>query len=116
VVSEILAGMAGAVRTRIAPDARLPTRRTLEERFFARWPRAYAALARVSSRLPPRSRIRRALLRRNALSGWGAWVRGDFDLMLVRFAPHHRYEPPREWQAVGMRSDYRLRVAGIAWG
>jgi ketosteroid isomerase-like protein len=70
-------------------------------------PGAFAAFARLAGRLPPRSRLRRALLKRNALSGWGAWVRQDFDLMLVRFAPDFRYEPPREWQAIGMRSVYQ---------
>src|SRR5207248_10384688 len=62
-------------RTPIVPDARLPTRRTLDERLFVRWPGAYAAFSRASLLLPPRSRLRRALLRRATLSGWAAWAR-----------------------------------------
>src|SRR5687767_4578019 len=71
-----------------------------------RWPRAWAAGARAATVLPPRSRLRRALLRRNALSGWGAGVRGDLDLCLVRFPPEYHYELPREWLIAGMPDSY----------
>jgi hypothetical protein len=106
-VSVILASMAEVVRTTIGPDARLPTRRTLEERLMVRWPGGWTALARALQLLPPRSRLRRALLRRNALSGWGAWVRGDLDLCVVRFAPDYHYDAPPEWLIAGMASVYR---------
>jgi hypothetical protein len=99
--------MPEVVRTAIGPDARLPTRRTLDERFMTRWPRGWAALSRAVNRLPPRSRLRRAALRRSALSGWGAWVRGDLDLCLVRFAPDYHYDPPSEWLVAGMPDNYR---------
>jgi hypothetical protein len=72
------------VRTAIGPDARLWTRRSLDDRLFVRWPRAYAAFARAVLRLLPRSRQRRALLRRQAPSGWSAYASGDLDLQLVR--------------------------------
>ena len=106
-VLAILAAMAGAVRTPVGPDARLPARRTLDERLFVRWPGAWPALARAGLALPPRSRLRRAGVRRAALLGWGAWVRGDLDAVLVRFSPDFHYEPPPEWLAAGMRSVYR---------
>jgi hypothetical protein len=99
--------MAEVVRTPIGPGARLPARRTLDEALLVRWPSLFPLISRPMQALPPRSRLRRAALRRTALSGWGAWQRGDFDLMAVRFAPGYRYEPPREWMAVGMRSVYR---------
>src|SRR5687768_3842845 len=98
--------MAEVVRMQIGRDARLPTRRTFDERLIVRWPDAYAALARSFTRLPPRSRLRRVFLRRNALSGWGAWVRGDLDLCLVRFASDYHYDAPREWLIAGMPSVY----------
>ena len=98
--------MAGAVRTPIGPNARVPTRRSLDERLFVRWPVAYAALSRAVLRLPPRSLLRRALLRRTVLSGWGAWARGDLDLLLVRYAPDVRLEPLHEIVAAGMRDSY----------
>jgi hypothetical protein len=107
--------MAEVVRTPIGPDAHLPTRRTLDERFMVRWPGAWAALARALDTLPPRSRLRRSLLRRNALSGWGAWVRGDLDLCLVRFAPDFHYEPPSEWLIPGMPTAYRGHAGLREW-
>jgi ketosteroid isomerase-like protein len=82
---------------------------------MVRWPGAWRALSRAAQALPPRSRLRRALLRRNALSGWGAWVRGDLDLCLVRFAPDYHYDPPREWLVAGMPSAYRGHAGLRQW-
>jgi ketosteroid isomerase-like protein len=107
--------MTEPVRTPIGTGARLSTRRTLDERLMVRWPRAWAALARAAFVLPPRSRLRRALLRRSALSGWGAWVRGDLDLCLVRFAPDYHYDAPREWLIAGMPSVYRGHAGMREW-
>lgn len=98
--------MPDVVRTPIGPDARLPTKRSLEERIYVRWPRLWPLVVRALQALPPRSRLRRALLRRGALSGWGAWVRGDLDLCVVRFAPDYRYDPPQAWLAAGMKDVY----------
>jgi hypothetical protein len=107
--------MAEVVRTQIGSGARLPMRRTLDERLIVRWPGAWATLSRAVGGLPPRSRLRRALLQRNALSGWGAWVRGDLDLCLVRFAPDYRYDPPSEWLIPGMPSVYRGHAGLRKW-
>jgi ketosteroid isomerase-like protein len=59
--------------------------------------------------------VRRSLLRRSALSGWGAWLRGDLELVLVRLAPDFRYDPPREWKAAGMQSVYRGHAGLREW-
>jgi hypothetical protein len=107
--------MAEVLRIPIGPDARLPTRRTLDERLFVRWPSVYAALSGAVLALPPRSRLRRTLLRRTALSGWGAWARGDLDLTLVRYAPDYQLEPPREFLAVGIRSTYKGQAGVREW-
>ena len=107
--------MTKAVRTEIGPDARLPMRRTPADRLIARWPGTFAALSRASQRLPPRSRLRRALVRSNALSGWGAWVRGDLDLCVVRFTPDYHYAPPREWLIPGMPTVYRGHAGLRQW-
>ena len=98
--------MVDVVRTPIGPDAHLPKRRTLDERLIARWPGVYAALSRAVNRLPPRSRLRRALIRRATLSGWAIWARGDFELMLVRYAPDYRWEAAPELLPIGMRDVY----------
>jgi ketosteroid isomerase-like protein len=107
--------VAEVVRTPIGSDVRLPKRRTLDERIMVRWPGAYAALSRAVDRLPPRSRLRQTLLRRNALSGWGAWVRGDLDLCLVRFSPDWHYDAPQEWLIAGMPSVYRGHAGLREW-
>ena len=80
-----------------------------------RWPGAWAALSRTLQALPRRSRLRRALVKHNALSGWGAWVRGDLDLCLVRFAPDYHYDPPSEWLIAGMPNVYRGHVGLRQW-
>jgi hypothetical protein len=82
---------------------------------MVRWPGVWAALSRAVTGLPPRSRLRRALLRRNALSGWGAWVRGDLELCLVRFAPDWHYDAPQEWLIPGMPSVYRGHTGLREW-
>ena len=98
--------MAGAVRTSIDPNAGLPAGRTLDERLIVRWPGGYAAVSRVLLRLPPRSRLRKELLKRTTLSAWGAWAREDLDLTLARYAPDFQLEPPREFVAAGIESSY----------
>jgi ketosteroid isomerase-like protein len=121
--SKIRADVAEAVRTAIERSVRLRTHRSLEERIYVRWPSTYAVVARMVLRLPPRSRLRRATLRRAAVSGWAALSRGDLDLMLVRFAPDCQYEPPPEFYGSGMLSinrgdaDIREQVADLrqAW-
>ena len=82
---------------------------------MVRWPSAYVALARATQLLPLRSRVRRASLRHNALSGWGAWVRGDLELCLVRFAPDFHYDPPPEWLIAGMPTMYRGHAGMREW-
>jgi ketosteroid isomerase-like protein len=93
----------------------LRTRRSLDERLFVRWPRVWPALAGTLFLLPPRSRLRRALLRRATLSGWSAWSRWDFDLMLVRYAPDFQSEQAPEFVAVGMSSCYHGHAGAREW-
>jgi hypothetical protein len=94
------------VATAIGPDVRLGTHRSLDERLFVRWPWTYVALARAVLLLPPRSRLRRATLRRGVLSGWSALARGDLGLVLVRFARDCEFEVGPELVGVGMRTSY----------
>jgi ketosteroid isomerase-like protein len=92
-LSAILVSMAEAVRIPVSPDARLPTRRTLDERLFVRWPGAFAPLARAVNRLPPRSRLRRALLRRDVRAAFAAWNRKDLEAVVARLHPQIVYHP-----------------------
>jgi hypothetical protein len=100
-------GNTEVVRTTIGPDVRPRTRRTLDERIHARWPSTFSMLARIVLSLSPRARLRRALVRRTVLSGWSAFSRGDFELMLTRYAPDCEHEEVPEMAGAGMRSIYR---------
>src|SRR2546428_4621725 len=55
------------VRTALGSDVRLWTRRSLDDRLFVRWPRAWHALAPALLLLPPRSRLRRATAAQRAV-------------------------------------------------
>jgi hypothetical protein len=54
-------------------------------------------------------------LRQSAVSGWGAWVRGDLDLCVVRFAPYYEYDPPLEWLIADMPTRYRGHAGLRQW-
>jgi ketosteroid isomerase-like protein len=98
--------MGKAVRTTIDPGRPLRRRRTIDEHLLVRWPWLYVRLARAFERMPPRSRIRRALLRRGVHSAWGAWSRGDLDLVLTRYAPDAVLDAVPNMIAAGMPPTY----------
>ena len=60
-------------------------RRRLEERIALRFPRLFDFFARAIWRLP-KSRLRRALVRRSMRVAWEAFNRGDLE---VTFLPYH---------------------------
>jgi len=80
--------MATPVTTTVGPNVTLRKRRTMDERLVVRWPWLYARAARAFERMRPGSRIRRSLLCRSVLSAWGAWSRGDLEVVLVRYSPN----------------------------
>jgi uncharacterized protein len=94
------------VRTPIGSDARLPTRRTLDERLFVRWPGIHHALAGALSRRPPRSRLRRALLRRAVLSAFAAVRRQDIEVWLLGWSSDAQLDVLPDLRAAGMRTTY----------
>jgi ketosteroid isomerase-like protein len=98
--------VAEVVRTPFAPETRLRTRRSLDERFFVRWPASWAAFGRLGLLLPPRSRLRRTLLRRSALSSLSAFARSDLDLHVARYALDYEVAVPPEFASVGLHSSY----------
>ena len=76
--------------------------RNLEERLIARFPALYRRPAGLVLRLlSPRSRLRRALVRRQFVSGWAAFSRRDFETVLVRFAPDAEFEYDAGQQSMG---------------
>jgi ketosteroid isomerase-like protein len=82
--------------------------RNLEERLMVRFPSLYRRQAALVFRwLSPRSRLRRALLRRALVSGWCAFYRQDFKLMLVRYAPDVELEFNPGMQTLGLGGTFR---------
>jgi hypothetical protein len=99
----LLGEMRDVVATRVQYSQPRPSR-NLEERLMVRFPGAWRALSALVLRLlSPRSRLRRALLCRNVVSGYAAASRRDFELMLVRYAPdvEAELEPGFEWLGLG---------------
>jgi hypothetical protein len=56
--------------------------------------------------LNPRSRLRRTLLRRALVTGWAAATRGDFELMLVRYAPDVEITWDPAFEALGLAGPF----------
>jgi len=91
-------------------EAAWPPRRsrTLDERLIVRFPSLYRCLAALVFRLlSPRSRLRRALLRRAVLSGWSSFDRRDFELNFIYFAPDAEFEFPSGMQTLGLADSFR---------
>ena len=83
-------------------------KRDVVERLMVLFPRAYRRLAaRLFPRLSPRSRLRRALLRRTTISAYAAFYRQDFELILVRFSPDVVYEFDPGLQTLGLGGVFR---------
>src|SRR4051794_25985809 len=76
--------------------------RNLEERIWLRFPALYRRLALVTSRLSPRSRLRRMMLRRGLVSGWAAINRRDLELRRIMFAPNVESEFAHDQAALGL--------------
>jgi ketosteroid isomerase-like protein len=91
------------VRYRMSlPSGRASQGRTLDERFFARFPAAYRLLADRLMRLPPRSRLRRLMLTRIAERAGAAVNRRDFDVLFLALDPGIEYHPAGDQRPPGM--------------
>lgn len=78
------------VRTPVAVRSRT-RRRSLDERVFVRFPALVRILALAWSRLPPRSRLRRAFLSRFLRQACEAGNRRDFDFLVLGLDPEVEY-------------------------
>ncbi len=75
---------------------------------MVRFPSLYRRLTALVFRLlSPRSRLRRALLRRAYLSGWASFDRRDFEVNFLYFAPDAEFEFPAELQTLGLVGSFR---------
>lgn len=79
------------VRTPIAVSAE-PTRRTLDERVFIRFPALVRAFGFVYARLSPGSRLRRAFTARSSRRFADAFNRRDLDVLLPFLHPEFEFE------------------------
>jgi ketosteroid isomerase-like protein len=72
------------------------------------FPALYRRLAAFGQRvLSPRSRLRRAWLCRANTSGWAAFSRRDFKLMLILYASDVEFEFPPDQQTLGLSGTFR---------
>ena len=92
------------VRTRIAVPPE-PTKRTLDEHLFVRFPLLLRALASAWSRLPPKSRLRQAWIARIGARGCAAGNRRDFELLVAILDSEIEYEPPPAFGGLGSLPD-----------
>jgi ketosteroid isomerase-like protein len=67
-------------------------RRSVYERILVRFPVFFRVLASAWWRLPPRSRLRRALTARNFRQAYEAANRRDFDVLLLRLDPEIEFQ------------------------
>jgi hypothetical protein len=84
------------------PSARAGQRRTLDERFFVRFPAAYRVLAARLMKLPPGSRLRRLMLIRISRRGLAAVNRRDFEVLFLAIDPGIEYYPAGDQRVPGM--------------
>jgi ketosteroid isomerase-like protein len=84
------------------PSERTSQRRSLDERFFVRFPAAYRVLADRWTRLPLRSRLRRLILARIVRRGLAAVNRRDFDVLFLAIDPGIEYHPAADQRPPGM--------------
>ena len=79
------------VRTPVVSSSE-PTRRTLDERVFIRFPGLVRALGFVYARLPPSSRLRRAFTARSSRRFADAFNRRDWAVLLPFLHPDFKFE------------------------
>jgi ketosteroid isomerase-like protein len=101
--------MEDVVVTRVRCNGPPMRSRNLAERLEVRFPSLCRRLYALAQRrvLTPRSRLRRAILRRGNISGWAAFNRGDFELMLARYAPDVEFEFDPGEQTLGRSGTFR---------
>jgi ketosteroid isomerase-like protein len=88
---------------------RAHTRRRLDERLVLRFPRASAFVVRAVWRLPPRSWLRQAFVRRAAQLGFESLNRDDVEAALALYHPQVELILPPEFIGLGLDPVYRGR-------
>jgi ketosteroid isomerase-like protein len=99
---EIVRGVRTPVNVR-----RETTRRSLDERLLVRFPALVRLLVSAWGRLPPRSRLRRALLARFVRQVFEAANRRDWDVLLLGIDPRIEYHPSAGFRTLGVGEVHR---------
>jgi ketosteroid isomerase-like protein len=99
---EVVRGVRTPVNVR-----RETTRRSLDERLLLRFPALLRLLGSAWSRLPPRSRLRRAFLSRFIRQALEAANRRDWDVLLLGVDPRIEYRPTPGLRTLGLGDVYR---------
>jgi ketosteroid isomerase-like protein len=89
------------------------SRRHLEERLGLRFPAALALVSRAFWRLPPRSRLRRAVIRRVVQLAYEATNREDYEAAFGVYHPDVELMVPAQFTALGFDTRYRGRQERI---
>jgi ketosteroid isomerase-like protein len=76
--------------------------RTFDQQLSLRFPQLAAANTRLIGRMPPGSRLRRALLPRAVRLASEAYNRRDLDAVAIGWHPECEYLPGSEWVAAGL--------------
>jgi len=83
------------------------SRRRLEERIILRFPAIRSLVGRTVWSLPPRSRLRQALIRRSVKLGFEALNRGDFKSAFSAYDPQVEMVPAPQLKGLGLDNVYR---------
>src|SRR5215210_2434383 len=84
------------------PSETASQRRSLDERFFVRFPAAYRPIADSWMRLPSGSRLRRLIFTRVAKRVMAAVNRRDFEVLFIFIDPDIEYHPADDQRPPGM--------------
>jgi ketosteroid isomerase-like protein len=91
----------------VRQQIRVQSRRRLEERLALRFPRASTLFVRAVQQLPPRSRLRRAAIRRAAQLGFEALNRDDVEAALGLYHPEVELILPPDSFGLDLEPMYR---------
>ena len=94
---------------------RANSRRRPEERLALRFPRAAARLTRLVLRLPSRSPLRRAFVRRAAQLGFEALNRDDVEAAVALYHPDVELDLPEEFIGLGLHPPSRGRAERVSF-
>lgn len=89
--------------------------RRMEERLALRFPAIQTLVLRLWSKLPPRSRLQRAIVHRLLRLGFEAANRGDYEVTFSVYDRDVEFIPPTDLIGLGDRASYRGLEARVRY-